>query len=635
MAAVSRASAVGDGRHVKFSNDRHARKILAALNENRKCTHLCDGVVVIGDARIFVQKNVLAAASHYFRLLFNYEEPGSPIVQSSSVSTQLDLTHLSISSDTFETILDYIYTSDITLSDDNIQDILQAADILLLTDLKNMCCEYLEQCVTPHNCLGILEFASRFTCPWVQLKMSQYLDKYFREISYSEEFLRLPDTSLKEILSRDTLSVQQEEEILDSIIRWYRFDVVKRQSQLEEVVAHCLRPSHISSAYLDRLEAGDASTNKLKGVIHFVKESRKTITESRCRGTTNVIFICGGEGRISSTADDVEVKSITKCVVPKKQKMQSMGEVSRCHWIDLAPMAKARIGHGLVEVGGYVYAIGGRDQDCTILNSGEKYDPSANNWVPIASMEHARVGFCLVAVDDNIYAIGGSNDMTEPLTSVECFNIFTNKWRPLPDMNLKRSWSTAAAVNKKIYVIAGGAIGKLFEAVECFDTGTETWYSVSPMRERRCDARAVAVDDSIYVFGGIRRIECPSAMHGGHSVKFCGTEIYSTSNDYWVQMQGRGTNQMCNMAESSQIYGALYDGEDIFVIGDLDVGGTFHCIRAFDRRTNMWNCVVPNHPKLHRNFMSCIERIPTYVLRELQWTQEKLTLVDIRKPSQV
>jgi hypothetical protein len=71
--------------------------------------------------------------------------------------------------------------------------------------------------------------------------------------------------------------------------------------------------------------------------------------------------------------------------------------------------------------------VGGRDQHCRILNTGEKYDPVTNTWTPIAPMEHGRVGFGLVAVDDNIYALGGSNDMTDPLVSMEVYNVFTNR----------------------------------------------------------------------------------------------------------------------------------------------------------------------------------------------------------------
>jgi N-acetylneuraminic acid mutarotase len=73
-------------------------------------------------------------------------------------------------------------------------------------------------------------------------------------------------------------------------------------------------------------------------------------------------------------------------------------------------------------IGGCLYACGGRDQNCLILNTCEKYDPLTNKWTELPRMNHARVGFGLVAIDDNIYAIGGSNDMTEPLTSVEGYH---------------------------------------------------------------------------------------------------------------------------------------------------------------------------------------------------------------------
>lgn len=280
--------------------------------------------------------------------------------------------------------------------------------------------------------------------------------------------------------------------------------------------------------------------------------------------------------------------------------------------------------------GGVLYAVGGRNENCRILNSGEKYDPQTNKWSPIPPMEHARVGFGLVAVDDNVYAVGGSNDMTDPLTSVEVYNIFENKWRPAPDMNLKRVWSTYTVVDKKIYVIAGGAVGKLFEAVECFDTQTETWTSVAPMRERRCDARAVAVDNDIYVFGGFRRIECPSAMHGGHNIKFCGTEVYSTRNDYWAQVHTRGFG-LCTMSDSSQIFGAIYDGDEIIVVGDLDVGGMFHCARAFNFHSNTWRCVIQNAPPKQRGYQICMLRMPTHQLYSLKFDQGKLSFSDVRK----
>jgi kelch-like protein 16 (gigaxonin) len=77
----------------------------------------------------------------------------------------------------------------------------------------------------------------------------------------------------------------------------------------------------------------------------------------------------------------------------------------------------------------------------------------------------------------------------------------------------------------------------------------------------------VAVGSDIFVFGGFRRLECPSAVHSGHSLKFCPTESYNPLNDYWVPLPSRyGTPGLCTMSESSSLYGALYDGEEILAV---------------------------------------------------------------------
>ena len=51
----------------KFQYYEHASKLLRNLNETRNRPNLCDAVVVIGSSKIPVQKNILSAASLYFR----------------------------------------------------------------------------------------------------------------------------------------------------------------------------------------------------------------------------------------------------------------------------------------------------------------------------------------------------------------------------------------------------------------------------------------------------------------------------------------------------------------------------------------------------------------------------------------
>ncbi|XP_071092154.1 gigaxonin-like [Haliotis cracherodii] len=605
----------------KFSCHLHAQKLLLALNDNRHNAHLCDAIVVIGEEKKHVQKNVLSAASHYFRALFNYGEA----TETENGKTVINLGSASITMATFTLILDFLYTAEINLCPDTIQDVLQAADLFLLNDLKVLCCDYLDTCITPTNCIGIREFSSQYTCSWLLHKVTRYLDEHFREVSFCDEFLSLSADAVTELLNRDTLVINSEDDILDAIIRWFRFDVQGHQAEITDAVTRCVRAAQISESFLEEFEDPSPDLNRFC-LPKLIRDLRQTATELRPRGFSCVLLACGGEGNVSDHSDDSEVKATVNCVKIYNQGTSTIGQ-----WISLPNMNSPRTGHGMVEVGGSIYVFGGRDRHCQILNTGEKYDPNTNTWTVCAPMAHARVGFGLVAVDDNIYAIGGSNDMTDPLTFVETYNVFSNKWQSLPDMTMKRVWSAYAAVGKKIYVIAGGTVGKFYEAVECFDTRTETWVSVCPMRERRCDARAVTVDEDIYVFGGFRRFECPSAMHSGHSLKFCGTEIYSTCNDHWLPMCNKGgVPGMCTMTDASHIEGAVYNGEDVLVVGDLDIGNAFHCVRAYNKITNSWRCVVQNKPKNQRFYQVCLLHMPNAVLRKLLWDQEKMVYSDLK-----
>ena len=58
--------------------------------------------------------------------------------------------------------------------------VLSVSLFFILGDLKAICCEYLEGCISPQNCLGIMEFAGRLNCAWIHLKASQYVDENFR-----------------------------------------------------------------------------------------------------------------------------------------------------------------------------------------------------------------------------------------------------------------------------------------------------------------------------------------------------------------------------------------------------------------------------------------------------------------------
>ena len=171
-------------------------------------------------------------------------------------------------------------------------------------------------------------------------------------------------------------------------------------------------------------------------------------------------------------------------------------------------------------------------------------------------------------------------------------------------------------------------MGKLYEAVECFDSQSKTWQSVASLKERRFDARAIGFNDDLYVFGGLRRLECPSAYHTGSGMKFCSTEVYSTEQQVWTAL-GRNMG-MCTMTENSHIDAIARLGDEILLMGDFDIGNNVcNCVRAYKPSTKEWRGVVQNHPPGQRGMQGALLKIPNAKIYSLLWEQNRLTRSDL------
>ena len=53
------------------------------------------------------------------------------------------------------TLVDYAYTARVEVNEDNVQTLLQAANLLQLVDVTDACCQFLQSQLHPSNCLGI------------------------------------------------------------------------------------------------------------------------------------------------------------------------------------------------------------------------------------------------------------------------------------------------------------------------------------------------------------------------------------------------------------------------------------------------------------------------------------------------
>lgn len=74
-------------------------------------------------------------------------------------------------------LVEYVYTSVVVVTEENVQVLLTAANLLQLTDVRDACCDYLQSQLDPSNSLGIRDFADLHGC----LELFNYADSYIEQ----------------------------------------------------------------------------------------------------------------------------------------------------------------------------------------------------------------------------------------------------------------------------------------------------------------------------------------------------------------------------------------------------------------------------------------------------------------------
>uniref|UniRef100_A0A3P9L3T2 Gigaxonin n=1 Tax=Oryzias latipes TaxID=8090 RepID=A0A3P9L3T2_ORYLA len=560
----------------RVSDPQHSQKLLRVLRIFWEEKSFHDAVLVVDGEELPVQKNILAAASPYIRTKLNYNPP-----KEDGSTYRIELQGVSMA--TMKQILDFIFSGEITLSEETIQDMVQASDMLLMTDLKALCCQFLESCITAENCIGIRLFSLHYCLHHVHHVATEFLQTHFRDVELTEEFRELPPERLCELLAMEKLNVGNEKHVLEAVVRWFAHDPDERRVHMKQVMSSVWLQG-LDISYLRQQAMGEPLMREV-----ITDHCQKVLTEDplqgeamlaafKPRGYSECIIIAGGEDRKTR-----KPTGATRCMCP-------LYDNNRKDWIELEPLSVPRINHGVVAAEGFLFVMGGADEHGTVLDSGEKYDADSNSWSSMPSMLQPRQNFGVVELDGLIYVLGGENETAE-LTSVEVFDPHLSTWRMQTSMTMIRKVGCYASMNKKIYAVGGGSYGKLFDSVECFDPKTQQWTGLCPLKERRFGSVACGVGQELYVFGGVRSKENENPET--RQMLTCKSEFYHDELRRWMFLDDQS---LCIQTSSTFVYGAVPIGASIYVVGDLDTGTSFDYIREFRRSSGTWHRTKPMVP---------------------------------------
>uniref|UniRef100_A0AAQ5Y3Y9 Kelch-like protein 20 n=1 Tax=Amphiprion ocellaris TaxID=80972 RepID=A0AAQ5Y3Y9_AMPOC len=496
-----------------YVSDKHPRQTLEVINLLRKHRELCDVVLVVGAKKIYAHRVILSACSPYFRAMFTGEL---------AESRQTEVVIRDIDERAMELLIDFAYTSQVTVEEGNVQTLLPAACLLQLAEIQEACCEFLKRQLDPSNCLGIRAFADTHSCRELLRIADKFTQHNFQEVMESEEFMLLPANQLIDIISSDELNVRSEEQVFNAVMAWVKYSIQERRPQLPQVLQHVRLPL-LSPKFLVGTVGSDPlikSDEECRDLVDEAKnylllpQERPLMQGPRTRPRKpircgEVLFAVGGwcSGDAISSVERYDPQTNEWRMVASMSKRRCgvgvsvlddllyavgghdgssyLNSVERYdpktnQWSsDVAPTSTCRTSVGVAVLGGYLYAVGGQDGV-----SLERYNPQENRWHTVSPMGTRRKHLGCAVYQDMIYSVGGRDDTTE-LSSAERYNPRTNQWSPVVAMTSRRSGVGLAVVNGQLMAVGGFDGTTYLKTIEVYDPDANTWRLYGGMNYRR------------------------------------------------------------------------------------------------------------------------------------------------------
>ncbi|TRY89802.1 hypothetical protein DNTS_001862 [Danionella cerebrum] len=469
-----------------YISDKHPRQTLEVINLLRKHRELCDVVLVVGAKKIYAHRVILSACSPYFRAMFTGEL---------AESRQTEVVIRDIDERAMELLIDFAYTSQVTVEEGNVQTLLPAACLLQLAEIQEACCEFLKRQLDPSNCLGIRAFADTHSCRELLRIADKFTQHNFQEVMESEEFMLLPANQLIDIISSDELNVRSEEQVFNAVMAWVKYSIQERRPQLPQVLQHVRLPL-LSPKFLVGTVGSDPlikSDEECRDLVDEAKnylllpQERPLMQGPRTRPRKpircgEVLFAVGGwcSGDAISSVERYDPQTN--------------------EWRMVASMSKRRCGVGVSVLDDLLYAVGGHDGS-SYLNSVERYDPKENKWTRVASMSTRRLGVAVAVLGGFLYAVGGS-DGTSPLNTVERYNPQENRWYTVAPMGTRRKHLGCAVYQDMIYSVGGRDDTTELSSAERYNPRTNQWSPVVAMTSRRSGVGLAVVNGQLMAVGG-------------------------------------------------------------------------------------------------------------------------------------
>uniref|UniRef100_A0A8C6UNS8 Kelch-like family member 41a n=1 Tax=Neogobius melanostomus TaxID=47308 RepID=A0A8C6UNS8_9GOBI len=530
------------------------------LNENK----LIDCVLKIGDRSIPCHRLILAACSPYFRELY-FSEDGGESEEKETVLENLD-------PNIMENIVNYMYSAEIDINENNVQDILVVANRFQIPSVFTVCINFLQKQVSQRNCLAVYRLGLMLSCPRLAVAARDYIAERFELLSKEAEFLELAPHELFAIIGADALNIGKEEAVYEILMKWVKKDKANRTKSLSEAF-DCIRfrllPEKFFKEKVEKDETFKSDSEiqkKIKvikeafaGKLPEVKKSPDGNEEEKLPGYLNdtrrygmyakdmllmvsdaaAVAFDGEENECYLAAMSELIPRNHVSLVTRKGNLYILGglfvdeeekqnplqcyfyqlDSLDCQWVALPPMPSPRCLFALGDVDNLIFAVAGKDlqtdesQDTVMC-----YDTEIMKWSESKKLPLKIHGHSVVSENGLVYCMGGKTDDNKTINKMFAYNHKKAEWKELAAMKTPRSMFGAVIHKGKIIVSGGVNEDGLTSGCEAYDFGTNKWSPFSDFPQERSSVNLVSCSGLLYAVGGFAMVvnedkECaPSEM---------------------------------------------------------------------------------------------------------------------------
>ena len=209
----------------------HSEILLSKCAQFREQGEFIDVRLKVGEDEFVAHRIVLAANSDYFQAMFAHG-------MKESNQDVIELKHENISVTAMKIMMDSIYSGEINVNDENVLEVLIAADHLQVASVVEQCCKYLTQLrFDVQTYCRVIMVADQHSLKDLKEATERKMASMYKDICEKEEFLSDMNADvLTALLCRDDLSAPSENFVFKSVMQWIKYRKEERMNVAAQVI---------------------------------------------------------------------------------------------------------------------------------------------------------------------------------------------------------------------------------------------------------------------------------------------------------------------------------------------------------------------------------------------------------------